>query len=75
MSKKHKKYGQVSAAGSVGAAVPTGMDQSGEYRIIKHDLIRVLALNIIVLGAVLALYYYNLHTHYLDNWAAKLLHF
>ena len=49
--------------------------QSGEYRIIKHDLLRVVILNALFLAAVLALYYTNLHSQYLEKFFGKILHF
>lgn len=38
-----------------------------EYKIIKHDLFKVLGLNILYLGAVLAVYYSNQQSHFLDK--------
>ncbi len=70
MSKKHHKHGQASFSNPS----PVSQDHAIEYGIIKHDLIRVLILNVIVLAAVLTLYYTNLHSGYLNTLAAKLLH-
>ena len=46
-----------------------------EYQIIKHDLIKVLILNLFYLSAVLALYFTNLKSHYLEIWFAKIFRF
>lgn len=46
-----------------------------EYRIIKHDLIKVLILNLIYLSAVLVLYFTNLKSNYLEVWFAKIFRF
>lgn len=46
-----------------------------EYKIIKRDLIRLLILNCAYLAALLALYFSNQKTHFLENWFARLLHF
>jgi hypothetical protein len=69
MSKKHKK--QNISQGMITAAALHG----DEYRIIKHDLLRVIVLNVIYLAAVLVLYYTNQKTHYLENWFSQILHF
>ena len=69
MSKKHK-HQQYQAAAQSG-----NMPQVGEYRIIKMDLIKVVILNAVYLAAILALYYGNQKSHFLDNWFARLLHF
>ena len=46
-----------------------------EYAIIKTDLLKVTALNAIYLAVILLLYFTNRHSHYLENWFAKILHF
>lgn len=48
---------------------------AAEYKVIKYDLIKVVILNALFLAAVLTLYYTNLHSHYLENWFGKILHF
>jgi len=69
MSKKHKRSDyQIPQAG-------TGMSHEAEYRIVKFDLLKVVILNAVYLAAILSLYYGNLHSHFLDNWFARLLHF
>ena len=69
MSKKHRHQHYQSA-------VLTGsLSHETEYRIIKFDLIKVLLLNAVYLAAILALYFGNRHSHFLDNWFAKVLHF
>jgi hypothetical protein len=72
MSKKHRKFNQFNQTAS--APSPVSQELAAEYRIIKHDLIRVVILNVIVLAAVLAVYYTNQQSHYLDELAAKFLH-
>lgn len=69
MSKKHKRsdYQMPQAA--------AGMSHEAEYRIIKFDLVKVIILNAVYLAIILSLYYGNLHSHFLDNWFARLLHF
>lgn len=70
MSKKHKNfYQQAAATNSPGAA------HAAEYRIIKHDLFKVLILNVIYLAAVLAVYFTNSKSHYLEHWFGKVFHF
>lgn len=69
MSKKHKRVFESSASSE------SGVMHSGEYKVIKHDLIRVLVLNLIYLAAVLVLYYTNLRSHYLEAWFSRILHF
>jgi len=51
------------------------MSHAAEYRIIKFDLVKVVILNAIYLAIILSLYFGNLHSHFLDNWFARLLHF
>ena len=70
MSKKHKKTANLFQSSS-GSLVQS---YEGEYRIIKHDLVRVLVLNSVYLAGVLALYFSNLKTHYLENLFTKLFH-
>jgi hypothetical protein len=69
MSKKHNKTNQNQTAEY---AVST---HTAEYRIIKHDLVKVVVLNSIYLAAVLAIYYSNLRAGYLEHWFSKILHF
>jgi len=70
MSKKNKKNFQ--SFPSNGQPV---LGRENEYTIIKHDLIRVVILNAVYFACLLALYYSNLKTHYLENWFSKILHF
>ncbi len=70
MSKKNKKYFQ-----EVNGIKHAGLTQQTEHAIIKHDLIRVIILNTIYLAGLLALYYSNLRTHYLERWFEKILRF
>lgn len=46
-----------------------------EYRVIRHDLWKVLYLNLIYLAAILALYFSDRHSQYLEHWFTKLFHF
>jgi hypothetical protein len=82
MSKKNKrKYHQHSsspsatisatpaAAGSHHSAPVSG--DSGhreEYRVIRHDLWKVLGLNLFFLAAILVIYYTNQNSQYLERW-------
>ncbi|MFA5991079.1 MAG: hypothetical protein WC794_02430 [Candidatus Doudnabacteria bacterium] len=70
MSKKHK-------SGFVPQNTrPAGiLSHETEYRIIKHDLIKVLALNVVYFGLILGLYFTNQQSHFLDTWFSKILHF
>ena len=69
MSKKHKKLAFQSGSQT------SGVSHDSEYRIIRSDLIKVVILNAVYLVAILALYYSNRQSGFLDNWFAKLLHF
>ncbi len=46
-----------------------------EYSIIKRDLVRILILNALYLAGVVALYYFNNQSHFLDKWAENWLKF
>lgn len=70
MSKKNRRRFNQSVS-----APTASNDLVGEYKIIRHDLVRVLVMNVIFLAAVLVVYYTNLHSGYLDRWFEKLLHF
>jgi hypothetical protein len=74
MSKKHKKFisQNMAAQSHAGGAV---LSHDGEYRIIKHDLIKVVILNVVYLLVILSMYFGNQKTHFVDNWFARLLHF
>jgi hypothetical protein len=69
MSKKHKKPDYIT--GHPGAT----LSHETEYGIIKMDLVKVVILNAVYLAAILALYYSNKQSHFLDNWFARLLNF
>lgn len=74
MSKKHRRQSRESEVGStniVSGSVPI----AEEYRIIRSDLITVLALNALYLAGVLVLYYTNQHSHYLERWFTSIFHF
>lgn len=70
MSKKHKSGYVQQTGGAVGV-----LSHEVEYRIIKHDLIKVLALNVVYFGLILGLYFANQQSHFLDTWFSKILHF
>ena len=72
MSKKHKKLGYQYMQTLAPASVSP---HQAEYRIIKFDLIKVVILNAVYLAAILALYFGNQRSHFLDTWFARLLHF
>jgi hypothetical protein len=68
MSKKNKGFISQSSSGA-------GMSHETEYRIIKFDLVRVVALNFVYLVVILGLYYANVSSGFLDKFFAKILHF
>lgn len=69
MSKKNRNLG------SVQTGQPAHLSHQAEYGIIKHDLIRVIALNVVYLAVILGLYYANQSSQLVDKWFAKILHF
>lgn len=46
-----------------------------EYKIIKSDLLRLLALNAVYLTGMLLLYFTNQKSHFLDKWLSSILPF
>ncbi len=70
MSKKHRTQGFNQTSPQT-----TTMSHQEEYSIIKFDLIKVLVLNLVYLGAIIFLYLANQKSHILDTWFAKMLHF
>ncbi len=70
MSKKHKRF-QETYSGQISG----GLSHEAEYRIIKFDLLKVGILNLVYLAAILALYFADQKSHFLQNWMAKILHF
>lgn len=48
---------------------------TAEYKVIKHDLIKVLIINALFLAGVLTLYYTNLQSGYLEKWFGSFLKF
>ena len=72
MSKNKKYLKRMAAAAEAGSGT---VSHNEEYFVIKHDLLRVLLLNVLYLGAVLVLYFTNQKTHYLETWFAKVFHF
>lgn len=70
MSKKHKQnLGYQSVQGSV------AMSHEAEYRIIKHDLVKVLVLNVAYFVLIIGLYIGNQRSQFLDNLFNRLLNF
>lgn len=51
------------------------MTHEEEYKVIRGDLLKVLALNAAYLVLLLALYFTNRNSHYLEHWFSKILHF
>ena len=47
--------------------------QAAEHVIIKHDLLKVVALNVIYLAGLLALFFANNKSHFLEAWFSKLM--
>lgn len=46
-----------------------------EYKIIKHDLIKVVILNALYFAGVIALYFSNKQSGFLEKWFAKIFNF
>ncbi len=67
MSKKHQEKQVLEPAARQG--------HTAEYRIIRSDLIKVIALNIVYLAFVLSLYYANNKNGSVDAWFSRILHF
>ncbi len=68
MSKKNRNKFQASNVSSpTGGSVAMAAASPAEYRIIRNDLIRVVVLNVLFLGIVLAVYATNLQSHYLER--------
>lgn len=72
MSKKHKKHHN---HGSSGGQPMNFAEHTQEYNIIQKDLVRLVILNVLFLGAVLAVYYTNNNSHYLEKIFAPFLNF
>ena len=51
------------------------LSHAAEYKIIRHDLIKVALLNAVYLAAVLGVYYLNRQNNIIDNWLRQALHF
>ncbi len=52
-----------------------GAEHATEYGLIKHDLIKVVILNIVYLAAIVALYLSNKQSGFLEKWFAKVFNF
>ncbi len=71
---------QTSSTATMTASKPAMVDKltpvynahAEEYRIVRHDLIRVAVVNGLFLAAVLALYYSNKSNPFLEAWYQKL---
>jgi hypothetical protein len=66
MSKNKKNSGSLNSAAAL---------HTGEYSIIKHDLLKVVLLNAVYLAGILAIYFTDQKTHYLEKWFSKIFHF
>jgi hypothetical protein len=80
MSKKNrKKFGfSVPSGSSTRVNEPTGVLAASpalveEYRTVRSDLIRVVIVNALFLAGVLALYYTNRSSHYLENFLGRFI--
>ena len=47
--------------------------QAAEHIIIKHDLLKVIVLNVIYLAGLLALFFANQKSHFLETWFTRLM--
>ncbi len=64
MSKKNRHSFQAQQSHAMPSPVSS---HAAEYRGIRNDLIRVVVLNVIFLAAVLAVYYTDRNSHYLEQ--------
>lgn len=77
MSKKNRRKFQLSGqqntapAASVQKPLSPQSQHAAEYRIIRNDLIRVAVVNLIFFAAMLALYFSNRQSNYLEQIFAK----
>jgi len=71
MSKKHRKQQQQAMTAQ---APKTSAIHAGEYSVIKGDLWKVLYLNLIYLGLLLAVYFTDNKSHYLERIFSKIFH-
>ena len=77
MSKKNKhKYQYAAAVAPVSSEVMAASEHehAAEYRFVRNDLIRLLIVNLVFLAAMLALYFTNQKSHYLEQWFSR-IHF
>lgn len=58
---------------SVTKTAGTAELQAAEHLVIKHDLWKVLVLNLVYLAGLLALFFANQRNHFLDTWFARLM--
>lgn len=58
---------------SVAKTAGTTELQAAEHLVIKHDLWKVLVLNLVYLAGLLALFFANQRNHFLDAWFARLM--
>lgn len=67
MSKKHKAIGV--------SAVRPSQDSAhvAEYQVIRHDLIKVILLNVVYLALVLGLYLSNQQSRFLERWLGSMI--
>lgn len=69
MSKKNRHSFQEPQAR---ATANISASHAAEYRGIRNDLIRVVVLNVIILAAVLAIYFTDQKSHYLEQIYSRL---
>lgn len=50
------------------------VSHEAEYRVIRSDLSRVFVMNVLYLGILLAIYFTNNQSHYLERWFQKVFH-
>lgn len=73
MSKKNRRKfqlsGQVNASAAPAAPRPVSAQNqhAAEYRIIRNDLVRVVIVNLVFLAGVLAIYFTNQKSNYLQQ--------
>ncbi len=51
------------------------LGHAAEYKIIRRDLVRVVILNVVYLAGILALFFSNQKSHFLENWFYWLFRF
>lgn len=70
MGKKDKNKGNTTSHFSA-----QSFSQEAEHVVIKHDMLKVIVLNFVYLVGLLAVYYTNKDSHYLEKFFGKLFNF